>query len=136
MLIADNGSTTGSGSQEIAAKLGARVVNVPAKGYGHALMAGIKAAEGKFVLMGDADDSYDFLEAPKFLAKLREGYDLVQGCRLPAGSGKVMPGAMPWSHRWIGNPAFSLMAQWMFRAPIHDAYCGLHARSPRNCLRG
>ena len=88
-------------------------------------MAGISAARGKFVLMGDADDSYDFLELPKFLAKLREGYDLVQGCRLPAGGGTVMPGAMPWSHRWIGNPGFSLMARLMFKSPIHDAYCGM-----------
>jgi hypothetical protein len=77
--------------------------------------------------MGDADDSYDFLQTPGFLVKLRDGYDLVQGCRLPSGGGTVMPGAMPWSHRWIGNPAFTLMARWMFHAPIHDAYCGLRA---------
>ncbi len=125
VIVADNGST--DGCPEIATRLGARVVNVTAKGYGNALMAGIAAARGKFVLMGDADDSYDFLEAPKFLAKLSEGFDLVQGCRLPAGGGTVSPGAMPWSHRWIGNPGFSLMARWMFHAPIHDAYCGLRA---------
>jgi glycosyltransferase involved in cell wall biosynthesis len=125
VIIADNGST--DGCQEMAARLGARVVNVAAKGYGKALMAGIAAARGKFVLMGDADDSYDFLEAPKFLAKLREGFDLVQGCRLPDGGGKILPGAMPWSHRWIGNPIFSLMARRMFHAPVHDAYCGLRA---------
>ena len=125
VIIADNGST--DGCQEIAARLGARVINVPAKGYGNALMAGITAARGKYILMGDADDSYDFLDAPKFLARLREGFDLVQGCRLPAGGGTVKPGAMPWSHRWIGNPGFSLMARFMFRAPIHDAYCGLRA---------
>jgi glycosyltransferase involved in cell wall biosynthesis len=125
VIVADNGST--DGCQEIAKRLCARVVNVPAKGYGNALMAGIVAARGKFVLMGDADDSYDFLEAPRFLAKLREGFDLVQGCRLPVGGGTVRPGAMPWSHRWIGNPGFSLMARWMFHAPIHDAYCGLRA---------
>ena len=123
VIVADNGST--DGCAEIAARLGARVLPVAAKGYGNALMAGIAAARGKYVLMGDADDSYDFLEAPKFLAKLREGFDLVQGCRLPAGGGTVLPGAMPWSHRWIGNPGFSLMARWMFHAPIHDAYCGL-----------
>lgn len=125
VIVADNGST--DGCPEIAARLGARVVNVTAKGYGNALMGGIAAARGKYVLMGDADDSYDFLEAPKFLAKLREGFDLVQGCRLPAGGGTVKPGAMPWSHRWIGNPGFSFMARWMFHAPIHDAYCGLRA---------
>lgn len=123
VIVADNGST--DGCQEMAAQAGARVVPVAAKGYGNALMGGIAAARGKFILMGDADDSYDFLEAPKFLAKLREGADIVQGCRLPSGGGTVAEGAMPWSHRWIGNPGFSLMARWMFRAPIHDAYCGL-----------
>ncbi len=125
VIVADNGST--DGCQDIATKLGARVVSVTAIGYGSALMGGIAAAQGKYILMGDADDSYDFLEAPKFLTKLREGYDLVQGCRLPAGGGTVAPGAMPWSHRWIGNPGFSLMARWMFHAPINDAYCGLRA---------
>ena len=125
IIVADNGST--DGSLDIAAKLGARIINVAPKGYGNALMAGISAARGKFVLMADADDSYDLLEAPKFLAKLREGFDLVQGCRLPAGGGTVKSGAMPWSHRWIGNPGFSLMARWMFHAPIHDAYCGMRA---------
>lgn len=125
IIVADNGST--DGCLDIAARLGVRVVNVAAKGYGNALMAGITAARGKFVLMADADDSYDLLETPRFLAKLREGFELVQGCRLPAGGGTVRPGAMPWSHRWIGNPGFSLMARWMFRAPIHDAYCGMRA---------
>src|SRR5262249_33577227 len=110
---------------EIAARLGARVVPVAMKGYGHALMGGIAAARGKFVIMGDADDSYDFGEVPRFVEKLRQGYDLVQGCRLPAGGGTVKPGAMPFLHRWWGNPMFSTMARWMFRAPIHDVYCGM-----------
>jgi glycosyltransferase involved in cell wall biosynthesis len=123
VVLADNGST--DDSREIAASLGARVVPVSAKGYGNALMGGIAAARGCFVLMGDADDSYDFLEAPRFLAKLREGFDLVQGCRLPAGGGTVLPGAMPFSHRWIGNPMFSRMVRVMFGSPIHDVYCGL-----------
>lgn len=123
VLVADNGST--DGSREIAGRFGARVVPVPARGYGNALLGGIAAARGRFVIMGDADDSYDFLEIPKFLAKLREGYDLVQGCRLPAGGGRVMPGAMPFSHRWIGNPLFSFLARWWFRTPIHDIYCGM-----------
>jgi glycosyltransferase involved in cell wall biosynthesis len=123
IVVADNGST--DGSQEIGARLGARVVPVEAKGYGNALMGGIAAAQGKFVIMGDADDSYDFLEVPKFVDKLREGFDLVQGCRLPAGGGTVKPGAMPFSHRWLGNPMFSAMARRWFGAPIHDVYCGL-----------
>src|SRR5258706_3738888 len=82
VIIADNGSI--DSSVEIALRLGARVVNVKDKGYGSALMGGIAEARGKYILMGDADDSYDFLEAPRFVAKLREGYDLVQGCRLPS----------------------------------------------------
>ncbi len=123
VIVADNGSD--DGSVEIAVKMGARLVHVPAKGYGSALMGGIAAARGKFVIMGDADGSYDFLEIPRFLEKLREGYDLVQGCRLPSGGGKVMPGAMPVLHRWIGNPIFSLMAQRWFNSPIQDIYCGM-----------
>lgn len=123
IVIADNGST--DGSIEIAERCGARVVPVAAKGYGNALMGGIAAARGKYVIMGDADDSYDFLEIPRFVAKLREGYDLVQGCRLPSGGGTVLPGAMPLLHRWWGNPMFSWMARTWFRAPIHDIYCGL-----------
>lgn len=123
IVIADNGSV--DGSQEIAARLGARVVNVEAKGYGSALQGGIGAARGRFIIMGDADDSYDFLEVPKFVEKLREGFDLVQGCRLPKGGGQVLPGAMPFLHRWWGNPMFSMMVRKWFRAPIHDVYCGL-----------
>ena len=123
VIIADNGST--DGSQGIATRMGARVVNISARGYGNALMGGIAAARGRYIIMGDADDSYDFLEIPKYLEKLRQGYDLVQGCRLPSGGGQVMPGAMPFLHRWWGNPMFSLMARWWFYAPIHDVYCGL-----------
>jgi len=123
IIVADNGST--DGSQGIAERLGARVVPVSEKGYGNALMGGIQAARGKLVIMGDADDSYDFLEIPKFVRKLREGHDLVQGCRLPRGGGRVMPNAMPPLHRWWGNPMFTLMVRRMFRAPINDVYCGL-----------
>ena len=123
IVIADNGST--DGSQAIARSLGVRVVAIEAKGYGNALMGGIAAARGKFVIMGDADDSYDFLEIPKFVAKLREGYELVQGCRLPSGGGTIKPNAMPILHRWLGNPMFSILARRMFWAEIHDVYCGL-----------
>jgi glycosyltransferase involved in cell wall biosynthesis len=123
VIVADNGSS--DGSPEIARQLGARVVPVTAKGYGNALMGGIAAARGKYVIMGDADDSYDFLEVPRFVNKLRQGYDLVQGCRLPSGGGTVKPGAMPFLHRWWGNPMFSLFGKLWFRAPIHDIYCGL-----------
>jgi hypothetical protein len=123
VVVADNGST--DGSIEIAERLGARVIRVPAKGYGNALMGGISSARGKFVIMGDADDSYDFNEIPKFVEQLRAGHELVQGCRLPSGGGRILPGAMPPSHRWIGNPAFSWLVRRMFYAPIHDVYCGL-----------
>jgi glycosyltransferase involved in cell wall biosynthesis len=123
IIIADNGSV--DGSVRIAEELGARVIHVKEKGYGNALMGGIEAADGKFVMMGDADDSYDWLEIPKFVEKLNEGYDLVQGCRLPKGGGQVLPGAMPFLHRWWGNPMFSIMVKSWFRAPINDVYCGL-----------
>jgi glycosyltransferase involved in cell wall biosynthesis len=123
ILIADNGST--DNSPQIARDLGARVVHVEEKGYGNALMGGIAAAAGQYIIMGDADDSYDFLDIAKFVHKLREGFDLVQGCRLPSGGGTVMPGAMPFLHRWWGNPMFSLFARWWFGAPVNDVYCGL-----------
>jgi glycosyltransferase involved in cell wall biosynthesis len=123
IIVADNGSS--DGSQEIARRLGARVVEVASKGYGHALSGGIAAARGTFVVMGDADDSYDFLELPKFVDRLRAGYDLVQGCRLPSGGGTIRKGAMPALHRWCGNPLLSAMVRGMFWAPVHDVYCGL-----------
>ena len=97
IVVADNGST--DGSQEIATLMGARVVHVEAKGYGNALMGGITAARGRYVIMGDADDSYDFLDLSRFVDKLREGHDLVMGCRLPWGGGTIKPGAMPFLHR-------------------------------------
>ncbi|MBI3866197.1 MAG: glycosyltransferase family 2 protein [Planctomycetia bacterium] len=123
VIVADNGSE--DGSIAIAESEGARVVPIPLKGYGNALRGGICAARGRYVIMGDADDSYDFSEVPRFVAELRKGYDLVQGCRLPRGGGTVQPGAMPWLHRYLGNPLFSWMARLMFRAPIHDIYCGM-----------
>jgi glycosyltransferase involved in cell wall biosynthesis len=125
VIVADNGST--DGSQAIATAAGARVVPVSARGYGNALMGGIAAAEGRYVVMGDADMSYDFGEIPRFLGKLRSGDELVQGCRLESGGGTVLPGAMPPLHRFWGNPMFSWMARVWFRAPIHDVHCGLRA---------
>jgi len=133
IIVADNGST--DGSQAIAMRLGARLINVTEKGYGSALMGGILAARGEYIIMGDADDSYDFLEIPKFVEKLREGFDIVQGCRLPSGGGVVKPGAMPFLHRVWGNPMFSLLARWWFRSPLHDVYCGLRGfRKDVYCL--
>jgi glycosyltransferase involved in cell wall biosynthesis len=123
VVVADNGST--DGSPEIARRLGARVVSVGERGYGNALMGGIAAARGRYVIMGDADDSYDFLEVPKFVEGLRAGSELVQGCRLPSGGGTVLPGAMPYLHLHLGNPLFSALARGWFEAPIHDVYCGL-----------
>ena len=127
IIVADNGST--DGSQDIARAMGARVVPVEERGYGNALMGGIRAARGKYVVMGDADDSYDWLELPAFVVKLREGYELVQGCRLERGGGQVKPGAMPVLHRRWGNPMFSFFARLWFKAPFTDVYCGFRGFS-------
>lgn len=123
ILVADNGST--DGSQAIAEKNGARLVAVAEKGYGSALIWGTRAAAGKWILMGDADDSYDFSEADRFVKKFEEGYELVMGCRLPSGGGTVLPGAMPWKNRWIGNPILSFIGRLFFKCPAHDFHCGL-----------
>ena len=120
ILVADNGST--DGSQEIARKLGARVVPVGEKGYGAALIGGIMAARGQFVIMGDADDSYDFSQLDDFLAKLRQGFSLVVGNRFKGG---IAPGAMPILHRWLGNPVLSFIGRTFFKAGIGDFHCGL-----------
>ena len=123
IVVADNDST--DLSRTIAERAGARVIMVREPGYGSALMGGIAAAGGRFIVIGDADESYDFLEIPKIVEKLREGFDLVQGCRLPAGGGSIRPGAMPFLHRWVGNPFFSFLVRKWFHAPINDVYCGL-----------
>ena len=123
VVVADNGSS--DGSQSIATQAGARVVDVPTRGYGAALMFGIGEARGKFVIMGDADDSYDFREIGKFLDGLRGGFDLVQGCRFPSGGGTIEKGAMPFLHQYFGNPLLSALARLMFNVPVQDIYCGL-----------
>jgi len=123
VVVSDNGSSDASVDE--ATRAGARVVHAAEKGYGASLMHGIGSSRGTFVIMGDADDSYDFLELPKFVDRLREGFELVQGCRLPRGGGRVLPGAMPLLHRWFGNPLFSWLVRQMFKIPINDVYCGM-----------
>jgi len=122
IIVADNGSA--DGSQQIARDLGAKVVDVPRKGYGSALIGGIDAAKGQFVVMGDADDSYDFEAIGPLIDKLRAGYDLVVGNRFMGG---IEPGAMPWSHRWVGNPVLTFISRVFFHAPVGDTHCGLRA---------
>lgn len=120
VLIADNGST--DGSQAIAEAAGARVVPVAERGYGAALAGGIKAARGRYIIMGDADDSYDFTRLEPFLARLRAGDALVMGNRFKGGIG---PGAMPPLHRWLGNPVLTTIGRVLFGSPIGDFHCGL-----------
>lgn len=120
VIIADNGSK--DGSQEIARRLNARVVNVPAKGYGSALKGGIAAARGKYIIMGDADDSYDFSSLNPFVRKLRNGYDLVMGNRFKGG---IESGAMPFLHRYLGNPVLTGIGKLLFGSPCNDFHCGL-----------
>jgi glycosyltransferase involved in cell wall biosynthesis len=122
VLIADNGST--DGSQQIALSEGARVVNVPIRGYGAALMHGIESARGKYVLMADADASYDFGHLPRFLNKLEEGNDLVMGNRF---KGEIKPGAMPPLHKYLGNPVLSFIGSLFFSIPVGDFHCGIRA---------
>jgi glycosyltransferase involved in cell wall biosynthesis len=120
VVIADNGST--DGSQEIAMALGARVVPIPTKGYGSALLGGIKAARGRYVIMGDSDDSYDFSRLENFVEKLREGWQLVMGNRFQGG---IAPGAMPKLHRYIGNPVLTSIGRMLYGSPSGDFHCGL-----------
>ena len=122
IVIADNGST--DGSQKIAADLGARVIAVEQRGYGAALLSGIAAARGCYVLMGDADESYDFGQLGAFVTKLREGYDLVMGNRFQGG---ILPGAMPPLHRYLGNPVLTAIGRLFFQSPVGDFHCGLRA---------
>jgi Glycosyl transferase family 2 len=127
IVVADNGST--DGSIAIAEASGARVVKVKEKGYGSAIRGGVAEARGKWIIMGDADDSYDFGDIDAFAQRLREGFDLVMGCRLPSGGGTIAAGAMPWKNRWIGNPALSWIGRTLFKSPARDFHCGLRGFS-------
>jgi glycosyltransferase involved in cell wall biosynthesis len=123
VVVVDNGST--DGSPEIAERAGARVVHERRRGYGSAYLRGFAEARGRYLVMGDSDDSYDFLAIPELIAPLQEGgFDMVIGSRL---KGEILPGAMPWSHRWIGNPILSGMLRLLFRTSISDSHCGLRA---------
>ncbi len=119
VLIADNGSTDNSAS--LAKEAGARVVDIAERGYGNALIGGINAAHGKYIIMGDCDMSYDFLHLDGFVEKLREGYPLVMGCRLD----NIAKGAMPFSHRYIGVPVLSFLGRIRFHTKVRDFHCGL-----------
>ena len=124
VIVADNGST--DGSQALAASLGARLVSAPLRGYGAALRAGFEAAQSRYVVMGDSDDSYDFSDLAGFLEKLRAGDDVVVGNRYRGG---IAPGAMPALHRYVGNPLLSFFARVFFGIPLGDVYCGLRGMS-------
>lgn len=124
VVIADNGST--DGSQQIAADLNATIVNIPQKGYGSALRGGIEAANGKYIIMGDADDSYDFENLMPYILKLREDYDLVMGNRFKGG---IKKGAMPFLHKYLGNPVLSFIGRLFFKSKIGDFHCGLRGFS-------
>lgn len=130
VLIADNGST--DGSQALAKSLGARVIDVPEKGYGSALFAGCSAANGKYIIMGDSDDSYDFSKLENFYNALLEGHDLVMGNRFKGG---IEQGAMPWKNKYIGNPFLTFLGKTLFKTPSSDFHCGLRGISKEAFLK-
>lgn len=130
IIVADNGSN--DGSQDIAQRLGARVVPVEARGYGSALMGGIAAAFGRYIVIGDADDSYDFGDIPKFVEQLRQGADLVMGNRFQGG---IQKAAMPPLHRYVGNPVLTWLGRLFFRSPVGDFHCGIRGFSKEACER-
>jgi hypothetical protein len=130
IVVADNGST--DGSQAIARLRGARVVHVERRGYGSALQKGIASARGRYIIMGDADDSYDFSRLEPFINRLRQGDDLVMGNRFRGG---IRPGAMPWLHRYVGNPILTGILNLFFHSPIRDAHCGLRGFRKDSCQR-
>lgn len=124
IIVVDNGST--DRSSEIAGSLGATVIREEKKGYGNALRRGFEEAKGKYIFMGDGDNTYDFIEVGRFVNLLREGYDLVMGSRF---KGNILPGAMPWVNRWIGNPLLSGMLRFLFKTTVSDSHCGMRAFS-------
>ena len=130
VLIADNGST--DGSQKIATKLGARVVSIPRKGYGSALIGGTKEAKGKYIIMGDSDDSYDWSNIMPYVKELRKGYDLVMGNRFKGG---IEEGAMPWAHKYIGTPVLSFLGRLFYRNKIGDFNCGMRGYNKESILK-
>ena len=132
VIVADNGSS--DNSVKIAEDLGAKIVKVQKKGYGHAIRAGIDAASGKYIIMGDADNSYDFSYCDKFYRKLLESYDLVQGCRFPSGGGTIEKNAMPFLHQYFGNPFFSFLSKFFFSLPFKDVYCGFRGFDKKKFL--
>lgn len=133
IIVADNGST--DKSIKIANDLGAKIINVEKKGYGSALTKGIEASAGDYIIMADADNSYDFNEIDKFYEKLLEGYDLVQGCRFSVGGGKIEKKAMPFLHEYFGNPFFSKIGKIFFSLPFNDIYCGYRGFDKKKFLK-
>ncbi len=123
IIVSDNGSN--DGSIELSKSLGAKVIHVMEKGYGVAVYNGIKSSQGKYIIIADADDSYNFEDLTIFYKKILEGYDIVQGCRMPSGGGKIEKNAMPKSHQYIGNPFFSFICKIFFSLPFNDVYCGM-----------
>ena len=130
VIVADNGST--DGSRTLARQAGARVIEVPHKGYGNALSGGIQAADGQYIIMADADESYDFLHLEPFIEKLRAGYDLVMGNRFQGG---IAPGAMPWLHKYLGNPVLTWIGRLLFKCPCKDFHCGLRGFTKEAALK-
>lgn len=133
VICADNGST--DASPRIATEAGGRTVHVEERGYGNALLGGIKATTARWIIMADADGSYDLTQIPEFVEQLARGAELVQGCRLPSGGGRIEPGAMPLLHRYIGNPLLSWLVRRWFGSPIEDVHCGMRAFSREAILK-
>ena len=123
IIISDNGSS--DGSQSIAKKMGAKVYECKNKGYGNAVINGINNSKGKYIIIGDADNSYDFNDLPKFYNKINQGFDIIQGCRMPRGGGRIEKNAMPLTHKLVGNPFFSKLVRTFYDVKFNDVYCGM-----------